>query len=131
MRGQAALLEASLLAVAAVLTFVVAQHLFKVQYVHSDYALRINAERILVHWADTGIAYAVAYGVAGSGDPQYAKAGLESLLPPNVGYNLTVISLTKGVVYSIARGYDPARSEGATLILMRGEGRIISLRLSR
>jgi hypothetical protein len=131
MKGQAALFEAALLTVVIILTFVVAQFLFKVQYVQSDYALKIDAERILIHWANTGVIYAVAYGVTGSGDPQYAEAALESLVPPNIGYNLTVISLTKGVVYSITRDFNPATAEGATFILMRGDGRIVSLQLSR
>lgn len=131
MKGQAALVEAILLTVTIIFTFVLTQHLFKVQYVKTDYSLKLNAERILTHWVDTGIAYAVAYGEAGSGDPLYAKTALDAVVPPNYGYNLTVISLTRGVIYSIARKYDPERSDGATLLLMRDEGRIISLRLSR
>ena len=131
MRGQAALYETVLIAAAVILTFVMSQHLFKVQYVAGDYALRINAQRILINWTDSGIIYAVAYGMTGDGDPQYARLALETLIPPNIGYNLTVISLTKGKLFTITRNYNPTAADGAPILITRGEGRLVSLMLSR
>lgn len=131
MRGQALLLEAALTVAIAVAAFILAQHLFKVEYVKTDYALRINAQRILINWTDSGIIYAIAYGYAGSGDPDLARAAIETLLPPNFGYNLTVADLQGNVVFTVASGYDPTKSEGASVLLLREEPRVVILRLSR
>jgi len=131
MRGQALIFEAAILLVLAVVTFILAQHLFKVQYLAEDYALRLNAQRILINWTDTGIIYAIAYGYGGSGDPQLAKAAVETLLPPNFGYNLTVTDVYGNVVFTVANTFDPARASGASMILLRREPRIVTLRLSR
>lgn len=131
MRGQALVVEAAILLLVAVTTFILASHLFKVQYVASDYVLKINAQRILINWTDSGLINAIVFGYAGSGDPTLAREALEFVIPPNFGYNLTVLDLDGRVIFTVARGYDHGKSEGATLILMRKEPRIVILRLSR
>ncbi|AEA12409.1 hypothetical protein TUZN_0926 [Thermoproteus uzoniensis 768-20] len=130
MKGQAALLEAALIAIALVLTLVLSQYLFKVQYTSGNYALRLDAQRILMNWTESGVIYAIAYGIGGSGDPQYARAALETLIPPNIGYNLTVISLTGGKIFTITRGFNPSTADGASIVILRGDGRIVVLMLS-
>lgn len=131
MRGQALLLESILIVAAVIATLILTSHLFKVQYIKGSYELRINAERILTYLADSGYIYPIAYGISGSGDPDYAKTLLDSMIPPNFGYNFTVASPVTGTIFSITRNFNPAAADGGQLILMRGEGRIVILLLSR
>lgn len=131
MKGQALILEAALLLSVAVLTFILASHLFKVQYTAEDYALRINAQRILLNWTDSGVINAIAFGYDGRGDPVFAKEALEYIVPPNFGYNLTVVYINGTKIYTVTRNYNHETSEGATIILMRGCPRVVILRLSR
>lgn len=131
MRGQALLLEAALIAFALIATLILASTLFKVQYTKNAYDLRINAERILVYLMDSGYIYPMVYGMTGSGDPQFAQAVLNSLVPPNYGYNFTVITLTGDKLYSITRNFDPATADGGEVVLLKGNGYIVILMLSR
>ena len=131
MRGQSLLVEAGVLLIVAVVTFILGNLLFKVQYTASDYVLRINAQRILLNWTDSGVINAIAYGYTGSGDSILAREALEFLIPPNFGYNLTVATLDGSVIFTVTRGYDAKRSEGAAIVLMREEPRVVILRLSR
>ena len=139
MRGQIHVLEAAAILIGTTVSLIVASHLFTVQ--HSTYItdLKVNAERTLLHLLETGKINQIAYGIGPSGlpDPTLVQSILDMYVPPDYGYNLTVLNLNGETVLVVTRNFKADESAGAVAVvphLVAGgavEYRVVILRISR
>ncbi len=140
-RGQALIIEAIILVAIAAFTIIAISRLAFSPAISGYMSYREYAEQVLSYLVKNDMIYDIVYGDDMTGNPSLARGVLNQLIPEELGYNLTVISVSlvgdkvrTEKLWSVSENFVEDRSSSAVLLLpgYRGEyaPRIVVLRVS-